>query len=704
MDHRRITADGVVGVQAPVPSSFSFVANLADVSSGRVRVIGGIVLAVCLAAWAALPFPLDALQLAAFGALQRLPAQAEESRVTLVAIDEASLDAKGQWPWPRATVAELVERLSAADPLAIGIDIVMSEPGRESAAALLAGSGARLDPSVRAAIAALPDGDARLGEAIRKAPVAVAVLALPGGGVNAAAGPVPPVLASSEAAVAALPRHGAVLRSRPLIDQAAAGHGLAAVEKAEDGIVHRIHLAAVVGGSVFPALPVEMLRLAAAGPAVRLEATRHGIRRVRVGPMSLDTDPDGGVWLRRGTAAPLTVSAADLLAGRADPALFADRFVVIGVTAAGLAERPSTAFAHDASGSEVEAMAVDMLLGGHFAVRPHWARPLEGAALALSGLLFIALMPRLPPRRFVLLCALGLMPFPVVALAAFLGWGLLFDAMVPAALGAVVFAAMLGLLVIHADRVRTALSRALSEQRLHAAWLAGQLEEERRTALDRQHFIEMISHEYRTPLSILVASLDVLELRGDEAVLKVAPRMRRAVQRLVDIVEIGLSRFAVDTDHLSAMLGPVDLSLCVQQALRVTRLSHPLRVVVVTGADRPVKVAADRPLLEIALINVIDNAIKYSPSSAPVELTVEEDAAAKMVTVRVADHGSGMSEEEINQVFDKFFRGANSASKPGMGMGLALTHRIVELHGGHIRLTSRPGMGTVVSVELPLAG
>lgn len=693
----------MVGVQPPVPSSFSFAAKLAGVSPGRIRVIGGGVLAACLGAWAALPFPLDALQLAVFGALQRLPAQSEASRVTLVAIDEASLDSTGQWPWPRAILAELVERLAAADPLAIGIDIVMSEPGRESAAALLASSGARLDPAVRAAIAALPDGDERLGEAIRKAPVAVAVLALPDGGVNATAGPVPPVLASSATAIAALPRHGAVLRSRPAIDQAAAGHGLAAMEKAGDGVVHRIHLASVVGGSVFPALPVEMLRLAAEGSAVRLEAGGHGIGQVRVGPMAIDTDPDGGVWLRRSTTKPLMVSAADLLSGPVDPALFADRFVIIGVTAAGLSERPSTAFAHDASGSEVEAMAVDMLLGGHFAVRPHWARPLEGTVLVLSGLLFITVMPRLPPRRFALLCAVGLLPFPVVAVAVFLGRGVLFDALVPTALGAVVFAAMLGMMVIHADRVRAALSQALSEQRLHAAWLAGKLEEERRTALDRQQFIEMISHEYRTPLSVLVASLDVLEMRGGNDALKMTPRMRRAVQRLVDIVEIGLSRFAVDTDHLSAMLAPVDLSLCVQQALRVSRLSHPSRAIVVTGADLPVKVAADRPLLEIALINVIDNAMKYSAPSTQVELTMEEDAASERVVVRIADHGSGMSEADAAQVFDKFFRGTNSASKPGMGMGLALTHRIIELHGGHIRLTSQLGLGTVASVELPVA-
>ena len=106
----------------------------------------------------------------------------------------------------------------------------------------------------------------------------------------------------------------------------------------------------------------------------------------------------------------------------------------------------------------------------------------------------------------------------------------------------------------------------------------------------------------------------------------------------------------------------------------------------------PTQVRADATLLERAISNLLDNAVKYSPAGAPIEVTVRGGE------VIVQDHGPGIAEEDLPRVFDRFYRAATARSKPGSGLGLAIVRATAERHGGGVSVR-----GSTFTLELPLA-
>jgi two-component system sensor histidine kinase KdpD len=108
----------------------------------------------------------------------------------------------------------------------------------------------------------------------------------------------------------------------------------------------------------------------------------------------------------------------------------------------------------------------------------------------------------------------------------------------------------------------------------------------------------------------------------------------------------------------------------------------------------------DQVLLTRVLVNVLDNAIKYSPPDAVVQVTARQVDA--QVEISVADQGQGISPEDLSQVFDKFYRVQRPDNGAGTGLSLSICRGIVEAHGGHIRAEERSGGGTVVTFSLPL--
>src|SRR5262249_2330278 len=116
----------------------------------------------------------------------------------------------------------------------------------------------------------------------------------------------------------------------------------------------------------------------------------------------------------------------------------------------------------------------------------------------------------------------------------------------------------------------------------------------------------------------------------------------------------------------------------------------------------PTAVKADEMLLGHIFTNLLSNAVKYSEPGATVGFVVEKDGADAVCTVR--DHGIGISREDQQNLFNAFQRGGNVGTRPGTGLGLLMVKRCVELHRGNVRLVSKLGEGTTVTVRLPVFG
>jgi len=426
--------------------------------------------------------PVRRLRLAGFDAYQSLlPRTRISAPAVIVAIDESSLARYGQWPWPRTLLARLVATVAAADPAAIGIDILMPEPDRLSPDRL-APLVSAVDPELATRLARLPGNDAVLAATLRHLPVVLGVAGLetPEPSATTSGLRAPPVRAVGGDPGRFARRFVAVLRSVDEIDGAATGHGLLGVDP-DAGVVRRIALVAAVGPTLIPSFGLELLRVASGVPMLSVRLGPHGFEAVGIGDLLVPTQPDGSVFIHYARHdASRFVSATDVLAGRADAALFKQKLVLVGVTAIGLADYQATPVADRMAGTEIHAQLIEGIFDGDLLARPRWIRWAEAAALAASGIFLVWAVPVIAAKTSValLLPAIGL---PVtLGLLCYLKFGILFDAACASIALGVLFTAMLGITLAEADSQRRALRRQVERQREVAARLAGELAAARR--------------------------------------------------------------------------------------------------------------------------------------------------------------------------------------------------------------------------------
>ena len=349
----------------------------------RVRLFGAIVLALLVGlTWFQAPGTAR-LQAAWFDAHQALaPRQVRKLPVTVVEIDQKSLAARGQWPWPRSELARLVEAVGAARPAALGINILMPEPDALSAERLLERE-VEIDAFVLAALKARRSNDAMLARALRGAPAVLVVAAMPEAtGMTLRA---VPIAVRGDPAALPLAQHPGALTNIAELDSAASGHGLISADPTR-GVIRRIPLVASVGGTLVPTLAVEMLRVAQGAPGLLLTAGRGGAGTLKVGGLEIPVEADAGVRLyfspRR---ADRLVSAVDVLEGRVDRAAIEDRMVLIGLSGVGLLDSQDTPIGQRMSGTEVHAQLLENLIDGSLLRRPRGAAPVEAVLLLVLG-------------------------------------------------------------------------------------------------------------------------------------------------------------------------------------------------------------------------------------------------------------------------------------------------------------------------------
>ena len=740
---------------------------------------------LCLAALLAWQGGLGRVDGSLYDWISRFGARDPRPDVVVVAIDERSLAQVGRWPWPRDQQIDLIERIAAQSPAAVGLDLLLSEPSS--------------DPLV----------DQRLAEAFRRS----GNIVLPFFTAQAGTGKVQAML--------------------PVPPLAAAAHrlGHVSIDPDADGVVRSVYLREGPHGQMWEHFAVALLRTAGALVPDPLPGNRAPPRL----PSEAAGDWRRDHWVHVAYAGPAgtyrTLSAADVLAGRVPDDTLRDRIVLIGATATGLGDVYPTPWSgrhRFMPGVEISANVIDNLLSGETrAVMAQWL------AMTLSVLLVAAVLPALwllAPGWALAASAAGVAATVTVSGVLLLGQGVWFPPGA-AALSIVAFyvtwnwrrleraatylvdelrrlrrhgavdeppppggedlidrrirnlahatgrllnaqAFMSSVIESLPDAVlavgqdgRVLLSNQAATTRFgtaagkgaemsgllegwalvgggaltwppsveagrfaecrdpsgraflfeyapcaglgegDAAWIATLVDISalREAERKRDQAWRFLSHDIRSPQAAILALLDLHENDPDELSRdELLARIRRYVLRTQSLAEsfVELARLATAPvqeellDGADVLLDAADECWSLAQAKDIA-----LRTDLPDGAA-PLR--GERSLLVRALVNLINNAVKFSSPGSPVECRLFSQDGNWCLAVK--DRGPGIAPEEQARLFQEFSRvGGASAGEPGFGLGLAFVKAVAERHHGRVECDSEPGRGSEFRIVLPAA-
>jgi two-component system, OmpR family, sensor histidine kinase CiaH len=222
----------------------------------------------------------------------------------------------------------------------------------------------------------------------------------------------------------------------------------------------------------------------------------------------------------------------------------------------------------------------------------------------------------------------------------------------------------------------------------------------------QQEFVADASHELRTPLTVLRSATDLLnQQRGKplESNGELFDDMRAEIARMERLAADLLTLARSDRGELELMVAPLDLSELASDVVRRTvPLAHQADVQLATGSAAAAVVEADPDRIQQVLLILLDNAIKHTPAGGRVTVDVDRDGSH--ATLRVLDTGWGIEPQHLPRIFDRFYRvdTARSRQAGGTGLGLAIAKMLIDAHHGELSLASTPGVGTQVTIRLPL--
>lgn len=704
-----------------------------------------------------------------YDSLRRLSPLPADPRILLVTIDDASLKKLGRWPWPRSLHADLIDRLSAAQPAGILFDVIFSEPGDAA-------------------------NDKRLAESVCNA--GNVLLPLVREGVTGYSQPNTQMI--------------------PLL-KCAKGVGHINVEADSDGVVRSLYLREGPPDALAPQLAwlaYEMSGELSEMPGEPLQSItqhwhrEHGIRIPFIAPH---------------THFP-SVSYASVLRGEVAPEQLRGRLILVGSTATGMGDRfvtPVSSTVGTTAGLEIQANVLNGLLQGRSIVDlPGWLATLMATSLValLLGLLLyrpryalwmtlgcmaVALLGSLALLRLGLwwspaACLIGLLLGYLIwnwrrlsVILAYFGWELArLDnepkvlperRRAPASKGDVLQARIFALEqavsrtrdtrrfmadgleclpvatlitdpkgnILLANRiarevfvndlvnenlleqladlgypplhngVRPALSalelvefrdihqRSLrmelapllpAEGDVALGWLLSltDLSKEREAQQHRETMLRFLSHDLRAPHSAILALLDVHN--GESPVFaQIEQQVRRALALTESFVQ--LAKAEADGYQFQPTLFAMLVMDAFDQVALIAQLKGIHLVHDLDEADEGM-VSADQSLLTRALFNVLENAIKYSPSGTTVRLRHSFEQG--WLECRISDQGPGIAPEDLPELFSQYRRFDSSQGSEGLGLGLTMVKAVVERHGGRISCESVVGKGTTFSLRLPL--
>jgi two-component system sensor histidine kinase/response regulator len=254
------------------------------------------------------------------------------------------------------------------------------------------------------------------------------------------------------------------------------------------------------------------------------------------------------------------------------------------------------------------------------------------------------------------------------------------------------------------DEFRLITRRSLEKRRLTLEAISLRREKE----LLREQFASIVSHELKAPLSAVQQNLFALEFDPanvftDDQKEKLE-RLKTRVDEMLKLINSWLRVISVDVKKLKESFTPVDITAPIHSAMEsVEALAARKNVVIVTNFDPDLlQVSGDAISLSEVFVNVIGNAIKYSPSWT--NILVKTEKKGSMAVVSVKDDGVGIPPEDLPHIFEGFYRGKTAKDTGGHGIGLAVSRQIVEAHDGSITALSEPGKGTTFTISLPVLG
>ena len=574
----------------------------------------------------------------AFDMLLRLsPTRVSLAResVVLLAIDDETVGRYGPLPLNRAVVAAALTRIASAEPKVLVVDVLLSEKTREADDTSLADALSRFPRVVLAAAleARQDDGQARW------------------------------------------------LTPLPEFRRQAFALGHVHFEPDRDGLARTLLLTKANADNRYWALGFEAFRAALGAPGPPTEYAKE----VRVGNRFVPAADSNGrlLWIHYDGPEGYfrRVSLASVLDGRAPASSFAEKVVILGVTAQGAGDRFYTPFSAGLgmSGIEIHANIFSTLLDS--AYQSPLSSPLELMSLfAIAALVATAAWWH-QGRLLAPVTITGVVAIPVISY-----WMLRAGVIVPVA----------SLLVI---QVAASLAGFLAQTR----FIRSRLGEAIAGRQDYAFRLQAVAHEIKTPLTAIHASSqlmtepDVPENKKEE----IAQRIHKEAGRLSGVVTTFLDVERISAGVLKLQRREVELSALVSDAVERAGLLALKKKIGIEQDLEPGTVAADGELLQFAVYNLLINAVKYSPDGSSIRITLRSGPhAARLI---VADQGCGIEPAEQRHIFERFYRTKRHRddAKGGSGVGLALVKEIVTQHGGTIEVVSTPGRGSTFSVSLP---
>ncbi|ABD07849.1 adenylate/guanylate cyclase [Rhodopseudomonas palustris HaA2] len=405
----------------------------------------------------------------AFDAYQRLsPRPHADLPVRIVDIDEASLAAYGQWPWPRTRLAALTKRLGELGVGVVAYDIIFSEPDRTTPGRLASELGDADLPDRDLTVAllkSLPDHDQSLAQAMQKTPTVLGFAAIQRANATRPSVKAGLAVVGVQPAFVLPPFRGAV-SNLPVLDEAAAGIGAINLSARDrSGVVRRLPMLMSDGARVYPSLAIEALRVAqnqkgivvrGTGASGEADTGHAALLDMRVGQFKLPLTPDGEAWLyfnrdRRDRY----VSVKDVL----DPAKDAEMrdklegmIALVGTSAAGLLDARATPLGQVMPGVAIQAQMIEQIIAQDFIERPDWADGFEIVLTLLLGSLVAALLLVAGARFSLIACGVVFLGAIGGSWIAFSHFRLLIDPVYPSLATLLTYVAVERVLHMASDR------------------------------------------------------------------------------------------------------------------------------------------------------------------------------------------------------------------------------------------------------------